>query len=341
MSEEILKIENLKIQFKSGKETVQPIRGVNFSLKKGESLGVVGESGSGKSVTSLSVMGLLPTGTSEIVEGKITFDGRDLTHLNDKQFQKIRGNDISMIFQEPMTSLNPVFTVGEQLSEPLLQHKNMSKKEIRQAIIDVLKQVGIPRAEQIIDEYPHQLSGGMRQRVMISMALLCQPKLMIADEPTTALDVTIQAQILDLMKKIRTENDMSLLLITHDLGVVAEMCDRVVVMYAGEVVEMSEVSELFDQPLHPYTQGLIKSLPSKNTRKDRLYSIKGQVPKASEIPKGCAFANRCPLAFDKCLEETPPVFHKGAHLSKCWLQDPNIEGGEVDGRTAITGGQKS
>lgn len=340
MSEVLLKIENLKIQFKSGKSTVQPIRGVNFILNKGETLGVVGESGSGKSVTALSVMGLLPAGTSEIVEGQLTFDGKDLTKLTDKQFQKVRGNDISMIFQEPMTSLNPVFTVGEQLSEPLLQHKKMSKKEINEAIIQVLKQVGIPRAEQIIDEYPHQLSGGMRQRVMISMALLCQPKLMIADEPTTALDVTIQAQILNLMKKIRTENDMSLLLITHDLGVVAEMCDRVVVMYAGEVVEMAEVTELFDHPLHPYTQGLIKSLPSKNTRKNRLYSIKGQVPKPNEIPKGCVFANRCPHAFSKCFEEAPPAFQIGAHLSKCWLQDPE-ERGEGNGRTTVTGSTKS
>lgn len=335
MSEALLEIENLKIQFRSGKSIVQPIRGVNFKIKKGETLGVVGESGSGKSVTSLSVMGLLPSGTSEIIEGKIMFDGKDLTKLNDRQFQKIRGNEISMIFQEPMTSLNPVFTIGEQLSEPLLQHKKMSKQQMRKAVIDVLKQVGIPRAEQIIDEYPHQLSGGMRQRVMISMALLCQPKLMIADEPTTALDVTIQAQILELMKKIKTENDMGLLLITHDLGVIAEMCDRVVVMYAGEVVEMANVVELFDDPQHPYTQGLIRSLPSKNQRKDRLYSIKGQVPRPNEIPKGCVFANRCPFAFSKCIEETPPVFEKDNHLSKCWLQDENYRRGEDGSETTI------
>lgn len=335
MTDTLLKIENLKIRFKSGKETVQPIRGVNFSIKRGETLGVVGESGSGKSVTALSVMGLLPEGTSEIIEGSITFDGKDLTKLTEKQFQKIRGNDISMIFQEPMTSLNPVFTIGEQLSEPLIQHKKMSKKEIHDAIINVLKQVGIPRAEQIIHEYPHQLSGGMRQRVMISMALLCEPKLMIADEPTTALDVTIQAQILDLMKQIKHEHDMGLILITHDLGVVAEMCDRVVVMYAGEVVEMAEVTELFDQPLHPYTQGLIKSLPAKNKRKDRLYSIKGQVPKPNEIPKGCVFANRCPHAFDKCFAEAPPEFKIGSHLSKCWLQDPEGRGEGNGSKTAV------
>ncbi|KAB2332241.1 ABC transporter ATP-binding protein [Cytobacillus depressus] len=327
MSDEILRIKNLKIQFRRGKEKVQPIRGVNFSLKKGETLGVVGESGSGKSVTALSVMGLLPEGSSEIIDGDIIFNGKQLTTFSERQFQKLRGNEISMIFQEPMTSLNPVFTIGEQLSEPLIQHKKMTKNEITESIINVLKQVGIPRAEQIINEYPHQLSGGMRQRIMISMALLCQPKLMIADEPTTALDVTIQAQILELMKDIKTKNDMSLLLITHDLGVVAEMCDRVVVMYAGEVVEMAEVNELFDNPRHPYTQGLIKSLPSKNTRKNRLYSIKGQVPKPNEIPKGCAFANRCPHAFTPCHVESPPVFQIGEHLSKCWLND-TYEGGD-------------
>lgn len=323
MSETILEVKDLRIQFKSGKKIVQPIRGVYFTLKKGETLGIVGESGSGKSVTSLAIMGLLPEQTSEIVSGKIEFDGQDLTRFTEKQYRKLRGNDISMIFQEPMTSLNPVFTVGEQLSEPLRQHMKMSRLEREKSIISVLKQVGIPRAEQIIHEYPHQLSGGMRQRVMISMALLCQPKLMIADEPTTALDVTIQAQILELMKDIKSKNDMSLLLITHDLGVVAEMCDRVVVMYAGEVVEVAEVGELFDEPLHPYTKGLIDSLPVKNTRKNRLYSIRGQVPRPDEITKGCVFSNRCPKAFSKCLEEAPIAFQVGTRISKCWLQSPD------------------
>lgn len=306
---------------------IQPIRGVYFHVNKGETLGIVGESGCGKSVTSLSVMGLLPHKTSKIVSGEILFNDRDLSKLTEREFRKLRGNEISMIFQEPMTSLNPVFTIGKQLSEPLRQHKKMSKSKIRETIIAVLKQVGLPRAEQIIDEYPHQLSGGMRQRVMISLALLCQPKLMIADEPTTALDVTIQAQILELLKNIKRKNDMSLILITHDLSVVAEMCDRVVVMYAGEVVEEAEVNELFDQPLHPYTQGLIQSLPSNNKRKSKLFSIQGQVPKPSEIKEGCVFANRCPFVFGKCLTETPPSFQKGKHISKCWLQDP--EGMEV------------
>ncbi len=335
MLEKILQVNDLRIQFKSGKETVQPIRGVNFHVNRGETLGIVGESGCGKSVTSLSVMGLLPVKSSKIVSGEILFNNRDISRLNEKEFRKLRGNEISMIFQEPMTSLNPVFTIGEQLSEPLRQHKKMSKSETRKTIITVLKQVGLPRAEQIIDEYPHQLSGGMRQRVMISLALLCQPKLMIADEPTTALDVTIQAQILELLKDIKTKNDMSLMLITHDLSVVAEMCDRVVVMYAGEVVEEAEVNELFDRPLHPYTQGLMKSLPSNNERKSTLFSIQGQVPKPSEIKEGCVFANRCPFAFEKCLAETPPAFKKGEHISKCWLQEPALEEVKHSGEPSI------
>lgn len=297
MTEILLEIKDLGIQFITGEGTVQPIRGVNFSLKKGETLGVVGESGS------------------------ILFNNQDITRLREREYRKLRGNEISMIFQEPMTSLNPVFTIGEQLSEPLKQHKRMSKNERKEAIINVLKQVGIPRAEQIINEYPHQLSGGMRQRVMISLALLCEPKLLICDEPTTALDVTIQAQILELMKQIKNEKNMSLLFITHDLGVVAEMCDRVVVMYAGEIVEVAEINELFDSPLHPYTKGLIDSLPTNNARKSTLFSIKGQVPRPEEIGEGCAFANRCPHAFEKCTEKTPPIFSKGDHLSKCWLQE--------------------
>ncbi|PPA70481.1 ABC transporter ATP-binding protein [Jeotgalibacillus proteolyticus] len=321
MSDILLEIKDLGIQFNTGKGPIQPIRGVSFSLKSGETLGVVGESGSGKSVTSLAVMGLLPEKKSKIVSGSIHFNDEDITKLSEKQYRKLRGNEMSMIFQEPMTSLNPVFTIGELLSEPLKQHKKMSKKERKEAIINVLKQVGIPRAEQIINEYPHQLSGGMRQRVMISLALLCEPKLLICDEPTTALDVTIQAQILELMKEIKAEKNMSLLFITHDLGVVAEMCDRVVVMYAGEIVEVAEINELFDQPLHPYTQGLIHSRPTNNSRKSALYSIKGQVPRPEEIGIGCTFANRCPHAFEKCLKETPPIFEKGDHLSKCWLQD--------------------
>ncbi|WP_342566725.1 ABC transporter ATP-binding protein [Psychrobacillus sp. FSL K6-4046] len=335
MSKKILQVKDLRIQFKSGKEKTIPIRGVNFHVNKGETLGIVGESGSGKSVTSLSIMGLLPIKTSEIVSGEILFNNRDISKLKEKDYRKLRGNEISMIFQEPMTSLNPVFTIGEQLSEPLRQHKKLAKKETRNAIITVLRQVGLPRAEQIIDEYPHQLSGGMRQRVMISLALLCQPQLMIADEPTTALDVTIQAQILELLREIKAQNDMSLMLITHDLSIVAEMCDRVVVMYAGEVVEEAGVTELFDNPLHPYTQGLMKSLPTNNARKSKLYSIAGQVPKPSEIKQGCVFANRCPYSFNKCFEEAPPVFQDGNHLSKCWLHDLTLKEVEHHGKQSI------
>ncbi|NRG44123.1 ABC transporter ATP-binding protein [Bacillus sp. CRN 9] len=325
MSEKILEINDLRVQFKNGKEKVQPIRGVSFHINKGETLGIVGESGCGKSVTSLAIMGLLPDKTSEIASGNILFNNQDLSKLTDKQFRKLRGNDISMIFQEPMTSLNPVFTIGEQLKEPLRRHKNMSKSQARKEIISMLQQVGLPRAEQLIDEYPHQLSGGMRQRVMISLALLCKPQLMIADEPTTALDVTIQAQILDLLKKLKAESDMSLMLITHDLGVVAEMCNRVVVMYAGEVVEEAEVNDLFDSPKHPYTKGLMQSLPSNNDRKSKLYSIKGQVPRPSEITGGCAFANRCPHVLERCVKETPPSITHQNHLSKCWLQDTSYK----------------
>lgn len=320
MAESILEIKDLKIQFQNGKHIVQPIREVSFQIKAGQTVGIVGESGSGKSVTSLAVMGLLPDRISSIPSGEILFDGKELTKLKEKEWRQIRGNEISMIFQEPMTSLNPVFTIGQQLREPLKRHRQLSNKQQKEAIIKVLKQVGIPRPEQIIQEYPHQLSGGMRQRVMISMALLCEPKLMIADEPTTALDVTIQAQILSLLKELTNKKDRSLMLITHDLGVVAEMCDWVVVMYAGEIVESAEVNELFDRPLHPYTRGLIQSLPSNNERKSKLYAIQGQVPKPEQVKQGCIFANRCPFAMKKCFKESPPAFQEDGHLSKCWLQ---------------------
>ena len=330
MEAPLLTINNLNIRFRNGKEYVQPIRGVNFQLYKGETLGIVGESGCGKSVTSLAIMGLLPRGSSEITAGEIVLNDTHLEKMTEKQLQKIRGNDISMIFQEPMTSLNPVFTIGQQLSEPLRQHKNLNKKQIREEIISVLTKVGIPRPEQIIDEYPHQLSGGMRQRVMISLALLCEPKLLIADEPTTALDVTIQAQILELLKDIKSKTNMGMMLITHDLGVIAEVCDRVIVMYAGEVVEEALIEELFDNPLHPYTKGLMQSLPANNAPKSKLFSIEGQVPKPSEIYEGCAFANRCTFAMPKCSKQSPPVSTIGEHKSKCWLQ---VEEGSHDERS--------
>jgi peptide/nickel transport system ATP-binding protein len=319
MEKTVLRVENLKTYFKTPSGVVKAVDGIDLEVFKGETLGIVGESGCGKSVTSLSIMGLLPQPLGYIEDGKILLDGKDLTELSEKKMQKLRGNEMAMIFQEPMTSLNPVFTIGEQLSEPLLQHTNLKKKEIRKKIIDMLKLVGIPRAEEIINEYPHQLSGGMRQRIMISLAMLCEPKLLIADEPTTALDVTIQAQILELMKKITDETNMSTVLITHDLGVVAEMCDRVVVMYAGQVVENADIRTLFNEPKHPYTQGLLDSLPTANDRKKELRSIKGSVPRPDELPKGCTFAPRCPKVFDKCLEERPPLFELENQSCRCWL----------------------
>ncbi|MBB2480689.1 ABC transporter ATP-binding protein [Heyndrickxia shackletonii] len=325
VNNKILEVKNLQVQFKTSMGIVQPVSGVDFQVNEGETLGIVGESGCGKSVTSLAVMGLLPSPTGYIAEGEILLEGKKISHLNDREMRKLRGNDIAMIFQEPMTSLNPVFTIGEQLSEPLRQHTKLGKKEIRQRIIEMLKLVGIPRSEEIIDEYPHQLSGGMRQRVMISLAMLCKPKLLIADEPTTALDVTIQAQILDLMKKIKRENQMAMLLITHDLGVIAETCDRVIVMYAGQIVENTDVRTLFNDPKHPYSQGLLASLPKMNERKQSLYSIKGNVPRPDEIPKGCAFSTRCPHVFDKCRTERPPLLKLNNQSCRCWLYEAETQ----------------
>lgn len=315
----VLEIVNLKTFFDTPQGLVKAVDGIDLKVYKGETLGIVGESGCGKSVTSLSIMGLLPQPIGFIESGHIWFGNRDLTQLKDKEMEKIRGNEIAMIFQEPMTSLNPVFTIGQQLSEPLRQHTTLGKKEIKQKIIEALNLVGIPRAQEIIDEYPHQLSGGMRQRTMIALAILCKPKLLIADEPTTALDVTIQAQILELMKKIKKDREMSVMLITHDLGVIAEMCDRVVVMYAGQIVESTDVRTLFNNAKHPYTQGLLSSLPKPNQRKGELNTIPGNVPRPDELPNGCKFAPRCPKAFDKCWEEQPPLLNLEDQACRCWL----------------------
>ncbi|MED4754552.1 ABC transporter ATP-binding protein [Brevibacillus choshinensis] len=315
----VLEVKQLKTHFKTANGIVKAVDGVDLTIYEGETVGIVGESGCGKSVTSLSVMGLLPKPMAYIEQGRILFSGRDITQLSEREMRKLRGNEISMIFQEPMTSLNPVFTIGQQLSEPLKQHTRLSKKEIRQAVIAMLQSVGIPRAEQIMNEYPHQLSGGMRQRAMISLAMLCQPKLLIADEPTTALDVTIQAQILQLMKEIKARTNMAMMLITHDLGVVAEMCDRVTVMYAGQVVESADVRTIFNRPTHPYTQGLLASLPTSNERKGELQSIHGSVPRPDEVPVGCAFAPRCSYATDRCREERPPLIAIENQLCRCWF----------------------
>ncbi|HET7581110.1 MAG TPA: ABC transporter ATP-binding protein [Bacillales bacterium] len=325
MEERLLEVEGLKTHFFTDRQKVPAVNGVDFSIQRGETLGIVGESGCGKSVTSLSIMQLLHDTPGKIVNGNITFDGRNLLSLSEKEMRKIRGNEISMIFQEPMTSLNPVKKIGAQISEAVRLHLKFDKREAKNRTIDMLKLVGIPRAEQIIHEYPHQLSGGMRQRVMIAMAMSCNPKLLIADEPTTALDVTIQAQILALMQHLKEEENMSMILITHDLGVVAEMCDRVVVMYAGKVVEEADVLELFDHPKHPYTKGLIKSIPKLHQNAKRLDSIPGNVPDPSNIPKGCKFAPRCSEVMDLCWGKEPelrPV--QNGHNCRCWLYSEDL-----------------
>lgn len=316
--EEVLKVEKLEVGISTEEGFSNIVNGVSFSLEKGKTLGIVGESGCGKSMTSLSLMGLLPPAVS-YRSGNIRLKDRELTTMGKNDRRKMRGKDIAMIFQEPMTSLNPVYTIGSQIVELVLNHLKLSKKDAYAHALKMLQLVGIPRAEEVIHEYPHQLSGGMRQRVMIAMALSCDPEVLVADEPTTALDVTIQAQILELMKSLQHELNMSIILITHDLGVVAEMCDRVVVMYAGEVVEESSVDELFEHPKHPYTKGLLASLPDIQEEKEYLSSIPGTVPSPTEMPKGCRFAPRCEFAHSRCVE-SPPVLQINENASaKCWL----------------------
>ena len=299
---------------------VKSVDGVDIELKEGSTLGIVGESGSGKSVTALSVMGLLMGTTGKVVEGQILLDGRDITNLSAEERRKIRGNQISMIFQEPMTSLNPVMKIGDQLVEAIKMHQNKTKQEAREMAVEMLKKTGLPRVERIVNEYPFQLSGGQRQRVMIAMALVCNPKILIADEPTTALDVTIQAQIIDLMNHLKQEIGTSIMFITHDLGVVAETCDEVVVMYCGRVVEKGNVYDIFGQTAHPYTQGLLRSIPKLGEHVEELDSIPGNVPNPKYMPKGCKFAPRCEHATERCREEEPGFFDLGnGHLSRCWL----------------------
>ena len=322
--ETILEVKDLNISFHTFGGEVQAIRGVNFELKKGETLAIVGESGSGKSVTTKSIMRLLPPGNSEIKDGQILFEGKDLAKLSDKQMQKIRGKDISMIFQDPMTSLNPTMTVGKQIMEPLIKHQNMSKSAARERSLQLLKLVGIPKPEQRIKQYPHQFSGGMRQRVVIAIALACNPKILIADEPTTALDVTIQAQILELMKDLQHKIDTSIIFITHDLGVVANVADRVAVMYGGKIVEIGTVDEVFYNPQHPYTWGLISSMPSLDAKDEELYAIPGTPPNLLHPPKGDAFAPRNEYAMQIDLEEQPPMFKVSeTHYAATWLLHPD------------------
>ncbi len=315
----LLEVRNLVTEFRSGGNVLRAVDGVSFSVARGETLGIVGESGCGKSVTSLSIMRLLPSPPGRVAAGEIRFDGRDILPLPENAMRKIRGNDIAMIFQEPMTSLNPVHTVGEQIIETIQLHRSISRAEARSRALDMLRLVRIPSPETRIDDYPHQLSGGMRQRVMIAMALACDPQILIADEPTTALDVTIQAQILDLMRDLRARTGAAIVLITHDLGVVAELAHRVLVMYAGSVVEEAPVEALFGDPQHPYTLGLLGSIPKLQGEEERLAAIRGMVPNPYAMPAGCRFNPRCPLADARCRSEAPPLVEiKPGHRSACW-----------------------
>ena len=325
----LLEINNLKTYFFTDQGVVTSVDDVTYDIKEGETLGLVGESGCGKSVTAMSILQLIPQPPGKIVGGSINFEGRDLTKFNHDEIREIRGNKISMIFQEPMTSLNPVYTVGNQIVEAILLHSDVDEYEAEQQAIEMLRKVGIPAPELRIDEYPHQMSGGMKQRVMIAMALATNPRLLIADEPTTALDVTISAQIMDQIRNLQDELGMSILLITHDLGVVAEMAHRVVVMYASKIVEKAEVKELFASPRHPYTLGLFNSIPNLDHDDDTLEPIEGRVPVPLAFPKGCKFHPRCKyykeLGLDICREKEPPLREVGKdHVARCWLNDPEV-----------------
>ena len=323
-----IEFKNLHTWFYTDAGIVKAVNGVDFEIRKGETVCVVGESGCGKSVTSLSLMHLVQSPPGKIVDGEILMDGRDLLKLSKSEMEHVNGKDVAMIFQEPMTSLNPVLKVGHQIMESILFHTDATKEEARAKALEMIKLVGIPRAEEIMECYPHELSGGMRQRIMIAMALVCNPKLLIADEPTTALDVTIQAQILDLMRKLKEEMDMSIMLITHDLGVVAEMADYVVVMYAGNVVEKGKVLDIFQNPMHPYTIGLLKSKPiiGKTNHNERLYSIPGQVPNPINMPENCHFNERCEFCQEGCKEKEPKLVDVGnGHYVACFVNAPEKE----------------
>lgn len=328
MSKNLVEVKNLKTYFFTEDGVVPAVDGVDFSIKEGETLGIVGESGCGKSVTSLSILRLVPSPPGKITDGEILFRGENLLQKSEAEMRKIRGNDISMIFQEPMTSLNPVFTVGEQIAEAIELHQGLDKKQAMDKAVEMLKLVGIPSAEKRVYDFPHQMSGGMRQRVMIAMALSCNPSLLIADEPTTALDVTIQAQILELMKDLKKKLNTSIMLITHDLGVVAEMAENVLVMYAGKVVEYADVKTIFKEPRHPYTIGLMESIPRLDQPREKLYVIEGTVPNPFEMPKGCRFHPRCPEARDICINREPALIADNNHQVCCWKYSDQWEGGK-------------
>lgn len=326
--ENILVVNNLQTTFKTDAGDVRAVDGVSFTVPKGKTIGIVGESGSGKSITSLTILRLLAA-NGRVNGGEVLFKGQDLLKLPEKAMRGIRGNQISMIFQEPMTSLNPVYTVGQQIGETIQVHKKVGKKEAIQQAIEMLKLVGIPSPEKRVKQYPHELSGGMRQRVMIAMALACDPEILIADEPTTALDVTIQAQILELIKDLQNRLGMSVIMITHDLGVVAETCDYVAVMYAGQVVEYSDVRSLFKNPKHPYTLGLLNSLPRHDIEQEKLIPIKGMVPSPHEMPVGCRFAPRCPVATELCHNKQPQLLNtndSNAEQIRCWMFSDEWDG---------------
>lgn len=325
MAESLLEVKELEVTFSVSGLYFKAVDNVKFHIKKKETLGIIGESGCGKSVTALSIMGLIPNPPGRITSGEIIFEGEDLLKKSPKEMRKIRGNRISMIFQEPMTSLNPLMTIGEQIMEVYSTHKNMPVSDARNKAIEMLKLVGIPMAEQRIKDFPHQLSGGMRQRVMIAMALVCNPALLIADEPTTALDVTIQAQILKLIKDLKEKLDTSIIIISHDLGVIAEIADRVIVMYGGQIVEHSDVKSLFKEPLHPYTIGLLNSIPRVDVKQDTLQPIEGMVPSIYDMPKGCRFAPRCKIAKEICHTSEPDLVEVENRQARCFKYSKSRE----------------
>ena len=315
----VLEVEDLRTYFSTRWGTVKAVDGVSFDLRRGETLGIVGESGCGKSVTMLSLMRLIPTPPGEIVSGSIVLQGQDILQLTENEMSKVRGSQIALIIQDPMTSLNPVFTIGSQVNEAIQIHQDIPRRSILQQTLEVLRKVNIPAAETRVKDYPHQLSGGMRQRVVGAIGISCEPAVLIADEPTTSLDVTIQAQYLKLLKDLQQQQNLALIFITHDFGVVAKMCDRVAVMYAGRIVEMGNVREIFNSPSHPYTEALLASVPKLEEDVDRLFAIEGQPPALHDLPQGCAFADRCPHVMDRCREEYPAEFQVSAtHNAACW-----------------------
>ncbi|GIS94269.1 MAG: ABC transporter ATP-binding protein [Chloroflexota bacterium] len=318
-TEVVLSVEDLRTHFTTRWGTVKAVDGISFDLRKGETLGIVGESGCGKSVTMLSLMRLIPVPPGQIVSGKIVLDGEDIVPISEQEMAEIRGSKIALIIQDPMTSLNPVFSIGNQVEEAIEIHQDIPKQSIMDRALEVLRKVNIPAAETRVKDYPHQMSGGMRQRVVGAIGISCQPQVLIADEPTTSLDVTIQAQYLKLLKDIQKDSDLSIIFITHDFGIVAKMCDRVAVMYAGRIVEHGSVRDIFNNPSHPYTEALLASVPRMDRVVDRLFSIEGQPPPLHDLPVGCAFADRCPVVMDKCRESYPEIKAvSDGHTAACW-----------------------